>query len=82
VVQKGQAVRVKLIERDERGRLRLSMKALEPKPEGMVDEPSNGAEGGEHGNGDGNGDGGERPRRERSDRGERSSRGPRREGGR
>jgi polyribonucleotide nucleotidyltransferase len=44
VVQKGQTVRVKLIERDERGRLRLSMKALEPKPEGMPESNGNGAE--------------------------------------
>jgi polyribonucleotide nucleotidyltransferase len=29
---------VKLIDRDERGRLRLSMKALLPKPEGAADE--------------------------------------------
>src|SRR6478672_467210 len=34
VVKKGDRVRVKLLERDERGRLRLSMKALVPKPEG------------------------------------------------
>ena len=34
VVKKGERVKVKLIERDERGRLRLSMKALLPKPEG------------------------------------------------
>ena len=34
VVKKGDRVRVKLIERDERGRLRLSRKALLPKPEG------------------------------------------------
>ena len=34
VVKKGDHVRVKLLERDERGRLRLSMKALLPKPEG------------------------------------------------
>ena len=32
VVKKGDRVKVKLIERDERGRLRLSMKALVPKP--------------------------------------------------
>ena len=65
VVQKGQTVRVKLIERDERGRLRLSMKALEPKPEGMSEESNGSGEGG-------NGDGGDRPRREyRGDRGDR-----------
>jgi polyribonucleotide nucleotidyltransferase len=34
VVKKGDRVTVKLIDRDERGRLRLSMKALQPKPEG------------------------------------------------
>jgi len=34
VVKKGDRVRVKLLDRDERGRLRLSMKALTPKPEG------------------------------------------------
>jgi polyribonucleotide nucleotidyltransferase len=34
VVKKGDRVKVKLIDRDERGRLRLSMKALLPKPEG------------------------------------------------
>ena len=33
VVSKGDRVKVKLLERDERGRLRLSMKALTPKPE-------------------------------------------------
>jgi polyribonucleotide nucleotidyltransferase len=34
VVKKGDRVKVKLLERDERGRLRLSMKALTAKPEG------------------------------------------------
>jgi polyribonucleotide nucleotidyltransferase len=42
VVKKGDHVKVKLIDRDERGRLRLSMKALTPKPEAPA-----GAEGGE-----------------------------------
>jgi polyribonucleotide nucleotidyltransferase len=36
VVKKGDHVTVKLIDRDERGRLRLSMKALQPKPEGAA----------------------------------------------
>jgi polyribonucleotide nucleotidyltransferase len=49
VVKKGDRVKVKLIERDERGRLRLSMKALQPKPEGGSDE------GGERGGGGGGG---------------------------
>ncbi len=39
VCKKGDRVTVKLVDRDERGRLRLSMKALLPKPEGMSDEP-------------------------------------------
>ncbi|MDF1504421.1 polyribonucleotide nucleotidyltransferase [Roseisolibacter sp. H3M3-2] len=71
VVKKGDRVKVKLIDRDERGRLRLSMKALEPKPEGMTE--SNGAEGNGGAEG-GNGEGGEdRPRREpRGDRPARS----------
>jgi polyribonucleotide nucleotidyltransferase len=38
VVKKGDRVKVKLIDRDERGRLRLSMKALQPKPEGDTGE--------------------------------------------
>jgi polyribonucleotide nucleotidyltransferase len=61
VVKKGDRVKVKLIDRDERGRLRLSMKALQPKPEG--------------GAGEGAGNGSE-PRRDRGDRGERGSREP------
>ena len=45
VVKKGDRVKVKLIDRDERGRLRLSMKALEPAPEGgAAAEQGNGAE--------------------------------------
>jgi polyribonucleotide nucleotidyltransferase len=55
VVKKGDRVTVKLIDRDERGRLRLSMKALMPKPEGAsaghtgggasrAERPSNGDE--------------------------------------
>jgi polyribonucleotide nucleotidyltransferase len=63
VVKKGDRVKVKLIDRDERGRLRLSMKALVPRPEGMPEpeprpERTEGAEGGD----------GERPRREGGDR--------------
>ncbi len=37
VIKRGDKVKVKLIDRDERGRLRLSMKALLPKPEGTGD---------------------------------------------
>ena len=46
VVKKGDRVTVKLIDRDERGRLRLSMKALMPRPEGMEAEPEGGEAGG------------------------------------
>jgi len=46
VVNKGDRVQVKLIDRDERGRLRLSMKALIPKPEGAEQEGANGERGG------------------------------------
>jgi polyribonucleotide nucleotidyltransferase len=45
VVKKGERVRVKLIDRDERGRLRLSMKALVPKPEGASDDSNGGSRG-------------------------------------
>jgi polyribonucleotide nucleotidyltransferase len=69
VVKKGDRVKVKLIDRDERGRLRLSMKALLPRPEGMP-EPEPTAEG------EGGSEGGERPRRD-----DRGGRPPRRGGG-
>jgi polyribonucleotide nucleotidyltransferase len=69
VVKKGDTVRVKLIDRDERGRLRLSMKALEPRPEGMPEpDPSEAREARES-----------RPPREGGDRGGRSGGGRGRE---
>lgn len=75
IVKKGETVTVKLIDRDERGRLRLSMKALLPKPEGAEADASGSA---------GSTEGGERPRSERprsdrprSDRGDRGGRGGR-----
>jgi polyribonucleotide nucleotidyltransferase len=45
VVKKGDRVKVKLLERDERGRLRLSMKALSSRPEGESQSSSEGGEG-------------------------------------
>ena len=57
VVKKGDRVKVKLIERDERGRLRLSRKALLPKPEGAAAEGNGGGD-------TGGGDGGEQQRSE------------------
>jgi polyribonucleotide nucleotidyltransferase len=53
VVKKGDRVKVKLIERDERGRLRLSRKALMPKPEGATE--GQGSSGSASGGGDSNG---------------------------
>jgi polyribonucleotide nucleotidyltransferase len=77
VVKKGERVKVKLIDRDERGRLRLSMKALLPKPQGAAAESaaasgeSTYADGGQSGNEDGAGEG------NRGDRGDRGGRGGR-----
>ena len=72
IVKKGESVTVKLIDRDERGRLRLSMKALMPKPEGAEAAAEGEAS-------SGNGEGGERSERPRSDRprGDRGGRGGR-----
>lgn len=73
IVKKGETVTVKLIDRDERGRLRLSMKALMPKPEGAEAATAGEATGGNTENGEG----AERPRsdRPRGDRGGRGGRG-------
>jgi polyribonucleotide nucleotidyltransferase len=71
VVKKGDRVKVKLIERDERGRLRLSMKALLPKPEGTP-EAAAPAEG----------NGAEASGEASADREDRGDRGGRRGGGR
>ena len=72
VVKKGEQVTVKLVERDERGRLRLSMKALLPKPEGGTEAPAVAPS--ESGNGEGSEGGERRPRgdRPRGGRGGRS----------
>src|SRR5689334_18326726 len=53
VVKKGDRVRVKLIDRDERGRLRLSRKALLPPPEGGEGGGSDGGNGRQSGGGEG-----------------------------
>jgi polyribonucleotide nucleotidyltransferase len=88
VVKKGDRVRVKLLDRDERGRLRLSMKALTAKPEGEAgggkrdegagEAPALAAVGAET-----TGDAGEgEERSERSERGDRGDRPRRGRGGR
>ena len=86
VVKKGDRVKVKLIERDERGRLRLSRKALLPKPEGTPEGNGEGgarAESGAEGEGGGDresrGEGGDGGRRERGGRGGRGGGGRSRE---
>jgi polyribonucleotide nucleotidyltransferase len=70
VVKKGDRVRVKVLDRDERGRLRLSMKALETPPEGSsASERAPRQESSAAAEGDGQPEGGERserPRRPRS----------------
>jgi len=79
-VKKGDRVRVKLIERDERGRLRLSRKALLPKPEGSPDGGASGDQGeGSNGGAVGEGEGREPVERaaDQANRGERSGRGDR-----
>ncbi len=91
VVSKGDRVKVKLLERDERGRLRLSMKALVPKPEadgGSPFQASSAAPAAENGSSE-EGEEGEAvaveggEARERSDRPRRPrSRSPRSGGGR
>ena len=65
VVKKGEQVTVKLIDRDERGRLRLSMKALLPKPEGTPEAASGSGEGSAGGGESTSESGGERPRSDR-----------------
>ncbi|MGQ0539949.1 MAG: polyribonucleotide nucleotidyltransferase [Gemmatimonadaceae bacterium] len=50
VVKKGDVVKVKLVERDARGKMRLSIKALIPKPAGdEAEAQGNGSGGSEHG---------------------------------
>ena len=82
VVKKGDRVKVKLLERDERGRLRLSMKALTQKPEGESHSSGEGSGGGgaalaavgAEGEPGEQGDGGARSERSSSDRGDRPRR--------
>jgi polyribonucleotide nucleotidyltransferase len=74
VVNKGDRVTVKLLDRDERGRLRLSMKALVPKPEGMPEEEPRAPRGESDGERPRSENGGDRPRRSGGRGGERSRR--------
>jgi polyribonucleotide nucleotidyltransferase len=74
VVNKGDRVTVKLLDRDERGRLRLSMKALVPRPEGMPEEEPRPPRGEGDGDRPRSENGGYRPRRGGGRGGERSRR--------
>ena len=67
-LKEGQVVKVKVLETDEKGRIKLSMKALLERPEGMEEERERPPRR----------DYGDRPRRDRDDRGDRGDR-PRRE---
>ena len=66
-LKEGQVIQVKVLETDDKGRIKLSLKALLDKPEGYVEEERPRRE---------YGDRGDRPRRDRDDRGDR---GPRRD---
>ena len=68
-LKEGQVVQVKVLETDEKGRIKLSMKALLERPEGMEEERERPPRR----------DYGDRPRRDRDDRGDRGDRPPRRE---
>jgi polyribonucleotide nucleotidyltransferase len=72
-LKEGQVVQVKVLETDEKGRIKLSMKALLDRPEGMPEErfEPRGDRGPRR-------DRDDRPRRDRGDRGDRDDR-PRRE---
>src|SRR6185436_8516369 len=74
-LQEGQIVKVKVLETDEKGRIKLSMKALLDRPEGMEEERferprrdfgDRGDRGDRGGRGE-RGDRGDRPRRERAE---------------
>jgi polyribonucleotide nucleotidyltransferase len=69
VVKRGDRVKVKLVDRDERGRIRLSMKALVPRPEGMPEETERPRGDRPPRSGGGGGDRGGRPPREGSNGG-------------
>ncbi|MGQ0596477.1 polyribonucleotide nucleotidyltransferase [Aquabacterium sp.] len=74
-LKEGQIVKVKVLETDEKGRVKLSMKALLERPEGMPEREERGDRGPR---GD-RGDRGGRDRGDRGDRGERRDRAPRAE---
>ncbi|MCO5979091.1 polyribonucleotide nucleotidyltransferase [Ideonella oryzae] len=71
-LKEGQIVKVKVLETDEKGRIKLSMKALQERPEGMEEEryeraPRDRGERGDRGERRDRGERSERPRRERAE---------------
>ena len=68
-LSEGQVVKVKVLETDEKGRIKLSMKALLDRPEGAVDDERPRREGSDRPD--------RGPRRDRGERGERGERGDR-----
>ncbi|MEY2838513.1 MAG: polyribonucleotide nucleotidyltransferase [Pseudomonadota bacterium] len=87
-LKEGQVVRVKVMETDEKGRIKLSMKALLERPEGMPEREERGDRGdrGDRGSRGPRGDRGDRgadrgPRGDRGDRGDRAPRADQSEGG-
>jgi polyribonucleotide nucleotidyltransferase len=83
-LKEGQIVKVKVLETDEKGRIKLSLKALLDKPEGYVEEERPRRDYGDRDRGGRGGDRDRGPRRDRGDRGDRPPRadqpGERREG--
>jgi polyribonucleotide nucleotidyltransferase len=69
-LKEGQIVKVKVLETDEKGRIKLSLKALLDKPEGYVEEERPRRDYGDRDRG-GRGDRDRGPRRDRGDRGDR-----------
>jgi len=69
-LKEGQVVKVKVLETDEKGRIKLSMKALMERPEGMPEREERAPRGDR-------GDRGDRDRGPRGDRGDRGDRAPR-----
>jgi polyribonucleotide nucleotidyltransferase len=77
-VKEGDVIQVKVLETDDKGRIKLSRKALLEKPEGYVEEERPRREYGDRGDRGGRGDRGDRgPRREREPREHREPREPR-----
>jgi polyribonucleotide nucleotidyltransferase len=72
-LKEGQVIKVKVMETDEKGRIKLSLKALLDKPEGYVEEERPRRERSDRGDFRGDrGDRGDRPRRDREDRSRRA----------